>query len=428
VDEAPALAFLLSSHRCVTRGDVADRRDALTVAIRTRNITRLLIKTPDSVTIVAGMAAGEACDVPVVLAHPNVGDDVRELCRRIGANAFVDDTAHVVPVEAAATGDPDGFSVSLMTSGTTGRPKLVRHSVESLTAATRVARTTLGADDRWLLTYQPTTFAGLQVILTAVCSQAALVTATGRTPAEFVEAAASFAATHISGTPTFWRSFLLASLGRELPRLRQITLGGEAVDQPTLDRLASRFPSARITHVYASTEAGSLFAVHDRRAGFPAAWLTGVRTAGVTLRVRDGVLEVRSPRRTAGLVGGMAPTISDDGWLVTGDLVRVEGDRIYFQGRTDDVINVGGGKVYPQEIEEFLLSCAGVIEARVRGVSNPISGTILAAEVILDGGEDPAWRRIELLRLCQANLPAHKAPRLVRVVKEIASHDSGKKA
>ena len=117
--------------------------------------------------------------------------------------------------------------------------------------------------------------------------------------------------------------------------------------------------------------------------------------------------------------GESPPPLSADGWLVTGDLVRVDGDRVYFQGRTDDVLNVGGAKVYPQEVEDFLLSCPGVTEVRVRSVPNPVSGQLLAADVVLAHGYEPDRHRVELMRLCQATLASHKAPRLIRIVPEI---------
>ena len=129
-----------------------------------------------------------------------------------------------------------------------------------------------------------------------------------------------------------------------------------------------------------------------------------------------------------GYEGESLPTLSDDGWLITGDLVRVDGDRVHFQGRSDDILNIGGAKVYPQEVEEFLLSCPGVTEVRVRSIPNPMSGQLLTADVVLAPGYEPDVHRVELMRLCQSTLPSHKAPRLIRVVPEIPMRDSGKKA
>src|SRR5690606_190223 len=119
-------------------------------------------------------------------------------------------------------------------------------------------------------------FAGVQVMLTAVQTRGAVVVPAERTPPAFLEAASTARVTSISGTPTFWRSLLVVARPGELV-LRQVTLGGEAVDQTILDRLKRVFPDARITHTYASTEAGLVYAVHDGVAGFPSAWLDDPR-------------------------------------------------------------------------------------------------------------------------------------------------------
>ena len=425
---APELPFLLSEGRQITREQVARLVESFGQDISARRVVVVVTHTPDAAQIVAALAACEESHVPIVLAHSTLRDeDVRALCRTVGARVFLNNSLEWVSVPDAVEGRRCAFTVSLMTSGTTGRPKLVRHNLESLLGRIpRSAGSATNCGQRWLLSYQPTTFAGLQVILTALCTGAAVVQTSNRSPSELFAVAEQFATTHISGTPTFWRSFLLAAPPGSLP-LKQITLGGEAVDQPTLDRLAQRFPEARITHIYASTEAGALFSVHDGRAGFPRAWLHG-KDAGVGLRIRAGVLEVESPRRMLGYEGESTPTLTDDGWLITGDLVRVDGDRVHFQGRSDDILNIGGAKVYPQEVEEFLLSCPGVTEVRVRSISNPMSGQLLAADVVLAPGYEPDVHRVELMRLCQSTLPSHKAPRRIRVVPEIPMRDSGKKA
>src|SRR4029077_2918568 len=137
-----------------------------------------------------------------------------------------------------------------------------------------------------------------------------------RSPADFFGAAERHGVTHISGTPTFWRSFLLVAPPASLSELRQITMGGEAVDQPTLDRLRAAFPNAHITHIYASTEAGVVFSVHDGEEGSPAEWLEDV-VQGVNLRVSDGMLEVKTSRGMLGY-SDLATPLTDDGWLRTG--------------------------------------------------------------------------------------------------------------
>ncbi|MEW6048669.1 MAG: AMP-binding protein, partial [Bacillota bacterium] len=217
-----------------------------------------------------------------------------------GVDATIGEELNVSPVPAAKVALPDA-SVLLTTSGTTGTPKVVRHSLHRLLGRVRLPKD--GAlPCRWLLTFHPGSFAGIQVLLTAILSGSELFAFSEPSATKLAEAAARYEVTHISGTPTFWRAFRIA-LGEnagEVP-LQQITLGGEVADQPTLDMLAASFHGARISHIYATTEAGALFAVTDGRAGFPARWLEcGVE--GVRLRISDGVLEVLSPRSMEGYV------------------------------------------------------------------------------------------------------------------------------
>jgi acyl-coenzyme A synthetase/AMP-(fatty) acid ligase len=428
---AANVPLLLSDGGQLSRAHAATEASLIAERLCSRQMRCLVIHTSDAGHLVVALAAAEAARLPVVLAHSTLPkDEVHALCRRLGVPEYLDGSRSWIPTHGNVepTTIPSGFTVTLMTSGTTGRPKLVRHTLESLLGRIpSLAGAGTGGGHRWLLTYQPTAFAGLQVILTALCTGGTVVQSANPSPGALFATAERCDVTHISGTPTFWRSLLLVAPVGSLSQLRQITVGGEAIDQPTLDRLAQRFPNRRLTHIYASSEVGALFSVHDGRAGFPSECLQG-QAGGVGLRIRDGVLEVKSPRQMLGYLGDMPSKLTPDGWLITGDLVRIEGDRVFFLGRADDVLNIGGGKVYPQEVEEFFLSCPAVAEVRVRGVANPISGTILAADVVLEKGYEPAAQRRELLRLCQAKLPAFKAPRLIRVVDVIPTLSSGKKA
>ncbi|WP_298370015.1 fatty acid--CoA ligase family protein [Azospirillum sp.] len=312
---------------------------------------------------------------------------------------------------------PPGFSVTLETSGTTGAPKRVRHDFERLRGRVR-GGTDQGA--RWLLAYEAGAFAGLQVILTAASTGAVLVSAPGGGVADLAQAARRHAVTHVSGTPSFWRAFLMA-LGSDALPLTSITLGGEAVDQPLLDRLADQFPAARLRHIYASTEAGALFAVADKRAGFPAAWLER-DVDGVALRVRDGVLETRSPRAMIG--GGGA--VDADGWLSTGDLVERRGDRMLFAGRLDGLVNVGGVKVSPEAVEQRLLAAPGVVDALVAAQPNPITGFLLTALVVPETGVDEATVRAAI-RGATADLVPAARPRVITLTDRIPLGVTGKK-
>ncbi len=229
----------------------------------------------------------------------------------------------------------------------------------------------------------------------------------------------------LSATPSLWRRILMSPASEGLA-LRQITLGGEIADDTVLAALAQRWPAARVTHVYATTEAGVGFSVADGRAGFPAAWLTDP-PRNVELEVdRDGALRLRPDRSTQRLLDG--PRLVDpDGFIDTGDLVRRDGDRFLFIGRGNGSINVGGNKIQPEEVERVLLACPGVLVASVRGRPNPITGMIVAAEIV----QDPTFptdlaRRTEIAEHCRRSLPAYAVPTIIRFVDEIALSDAGK--
>jgi acyl-coenzyme A synthetase/AMP-(fatty) acid ligase len=280
---------------------------------------------------------------------------------------------------------------------------------------------------RWLLTNHPASFAGLQVLLTALVGGAELVASDHGSLGELFAAAQRHHPTHVSGTPTFWRTFLLTLSGSlsDIP-LKQITIGGEAVDQDLLDRLRAAFPDARIIQIYASTEAGALFAVNDGRAGFPARWLQdGVED--VRFRIRDGVLQTISPRAMLGYVQGRASALSDDGWLGTGDLVEVQGDRVVFRGRSDTVINVGGATVAPEEVERTLMELPFVRDVKVFGKPNPIVGALVHAYVVIGRDVSEQDARSGILLHSKERLEAHKVPRVLHFVAALPMNASGKK-
>ena len=298
--------------------------EALKTAQQFPSGSRILLWSDDVRQIIVTLAGAERAGADVFIAHRTIGRaEIDSMLKRFAVTHLVQPGA--IEQLKAQPGEPSRF-VYVMTSGTTRAPKVARHTLSSLFGT--IQGTQSSRRSRWLLTFPPTAFAGLQVIFSAVLGGGDLVLTPERTMEAFAGTAARHAVTHISGTPTFWRSFLLVLGDRELS-LHQITVGGEAVDQATLDRLKQRFLSARITHIYASTEAGVGFSVRDCRAGIPAAWISS-GVGDVQLRVNDGVLEIKSPRALKQYESGEATPLDSEGWLSSGDLVRLEGGPLPF--------------------------------------------------------------------------------------------------
>ena len=428
---ALAFTFAVSTTRIIRDGIARDpqalRDDAELLAERLRHARpgRVALCSSRADVVTVALCACEQADVELLLLRRMPSTDAALAEWAVGALIREDLSIAITPSCASEASE---FAILLATSGTTGGPKVARHSPERLLGRIRRPETG-GQPPTWLLTYHPATFAGMQVTLTSLMGGGTLVSCEQAAVADLVAVALKYGATHVSATPTFWRAFLMI-LGADAHRLplKQATLGGESVDQVIIDRLASTFPGVGIAHIYASTEAGALFAVRDGRAGFPARWLDEP-VEDVSLRITDGILEVRSPRAMHGYLGGNAGNaLTSDGWLNTRDRVELQGDRVLFRGRQDSVINVGGAKVLPEEVEAVLLRAPGIADVRVSGVSNPVSGQVVCAELVLEPDHDADVTRRQLLALARHELEPYQVPRIVRIVQAIQYSESGKKS
>lgn len=415
--------------RAVSRGELDTHAGLLVAELKAANVSRVMVHSDDPLHILRAIEACARTGADLFIAHTNLPrQHIDDVIAKFGVEYVVKGEDKFTHTPAPPSAQAPSGRVFMMTSGTTGAPKIAAHALDALLSRAKAGMTPANRGAKWLLTYQPTGFAGVQVILTAVVGRGVIVAPDERNPGGFYQAAKANGVTQISATPTFWRSFLMVLKPGDLA-LRQITLGGEAADQSTLDRIRKAFPDARVTHIYASTEAGVVFSVHDGLEGFPSEWLESeTRTQGVQMRVRDGFLQIRTPNAMRGYVSDSAQPMLDEGWLGTADRVEVRGERAYIIGRDDSTINVAGSKVYPLMVEQFLLKQAGVTEARVYGVPNPISGFLVAADVVLDKDiADADEKRGELLAACRENLAGYQVPRVFKIVDAIVVRESGKK-
>jgi acyl-CoA synthetase (AMP-forming)/AMP-acid ligase II len=396
-----------------------------------RDVKRFAIVEQDAAVVLAllagaSLAGADACVYPPIEA----GDEAAELARRFDHRLVISDDAtlsgefeivapdQLTQAEAEPlTGDPPpDRPLLVLTTGTTGAPRGVRHDWARVLRSAAHIRPT--PDQRWLLAYGLHQYAGLQVLVHTLAAQVTLVAPAPRRPREGLNAMREHAVDRASATPTFWR-FLLAELrsdGGPVPPLRQITIGGEAVAERLLTDLREVFPQARVSQIYAANESGSQRSVRDGRPGLPTSVLTTGKEDGVAVKIVDGELWVRSHIGMLGYYG--EPPVDPDGWRPTGDLVEIEGDRIMFRGRTSDVINVGGVKVHPLPIEERVAGVAGVGIARVYGRPNPMTGAIVAVDVVAADGADTDALDEAIREACGDLLPAAR-PRRIRFVDSI---------
>ncbi len=316
----------------------------------------------------------------------------------------------------------------MLTSGTTGVPKLVVHTLAGLTAAFRGRP--LDDTAMWGTFYDIRRYGGLQIFLRAVLGGTSLILSSAGEPVgDHLERLGRHGVTHLLGTPTHWRRALMSPALRDIAP-RYVRLSGEIADQAILDGLRGAFPQAVVSHAYASTEAGVAFEVRDGLAGFPAEFVERSRD-GVEMKVLGGSLRIRSPRAASRYLGAASPLAGPDGFVDTGDMVELHGDRYRFAGRRGGIINIGGLKVHPEEVEAVINRHPQVRMSLVRGKRSPITGSLVIADVVLKSEDYPRQRALgevkgDILKFCRDALPRHKVPAAISIVPSLDVAATGK--
>lgn len=437
LSRCPERPFLLSASNELSYTDFFQYCRGLASGLRELKGTRLACHMADSTELVALMlAAGMSGKSLLMLNRDFTEEQLPRLLERYEVDVLISDSPPTIElpttvlnkdilVELATTRplrDYDDGEILILTSGTTGEPKCARYTWEDLFA--QVSEHPAPKDERWLLAYRLNHFAGLQMLVHVLHNGSTLVLAQSTRVAQSLQTMQEFNVTHVSSTPTFWR-YALATLpasGHAL-NLKHITLGSEPVSSSLLEQLQLTFPEARIVHIYASTEAGSCISVSDMRPGLPVSILQRDEDADVQFKVVEDELHIRSAHGMRGYAGaGEVVNRNEEGWLATGDLVRIEGDRILFMGRRSETINVGGVKVHPLEVENVISALPGVKLARAFGQENPVVGQIVAVDVVI-GADNVEGDVEDSIREACIKLTRHARPRIINFVDTIETNN-----
>jgi acyl-CoA synthetase (AMP-forming)/AMP-acid ligase II len=309
----------------------------------------------------------------------------------------------------------------VVTSGSTGQPKGILHDCEMVLRKFSQQR----QGYRTLLFLLMDHFGGFNTLMSVLSYGGTAVIAAKRTPEEVCRTVQDARVELLPVTPTFI-NLLLASRCYEdfdLSSVRLITYGTEVMPESTLARIATAFPEARLQQTYGLSELGVL---RSRSKDSGSVWVK-VGGEGFETKIIDGMLWVRSQSAMVGYLNAPSP-FDDDNWMNTGDLVEVDGDYVRILGRDSDIINVGGQKVFPVEVESVLIDAENVTEAAVYALKSPLLGEVVAARVSLRGTEDPVALKARLRKFCLERLASSKVPvRFVVVPQEELQSDRAKK-
>lgn len=304
-----------------------------------------------------------------------------------------------------------GSEVTIFTSGTTGQPKRVVHTIHSLIRNVRISAGFAG--QTWGFAYNPTHMAGLQVFFQVIANLGTFVNVFTKSREQILQAISEYQITHISATPTFYR--LLLPFEKQFTTVERVTMGGEMSDRKLHETIRQLFPNAKLNNIYASTEAGALFAAKGENFQIP-------DNIKGKIRIEENELLIHQS-----LLGKSDSFQLSADYYHTGDLVEWVDSELglfRFKSRKNELINVGGYKLNPHEIEEALLAVDGVNEALVFGKSNSVLGNILCAEIKKD--ERSLLTEQDIRKILSVKLQDFKIPRIIKFVSGFTLTRTGK--
>lgn len=302
----------------------------------------------------------------------------------------------------------------LFSSGTTGRHKAAVHDLSALLRKFVVPRHCY----RTLVFLQLDHIGGINTLFYTLANGGAVVVSEARTPRAVAAAIARHRVELLPTSPTFLNLLLLSEehLHHDLSSLQLITYGTEPMPPITLEKTGAAFPGVRLLQTYGLSELGIL---RSQSRGSDSLWMR-IGGEGYETKIVDGRLWIKAQSAMLGYLNAPSP-FDADGFFDTGDLAEVDGEWLRIVGRKSEVINVGGSKVFPLEVENVLLGLDNVEDVAVHGASNPVTGQIVVAAITLRRQEDAAGFKTRMRLFCQDKLAPYKVPAKVEFVASVHS-------
>jgi acyl-CoA synthetase (AMP-forming)/AMP-acid ligase II len=327
---------------------------------------------------------------------------------------------HSLLAQLAGTGNA---GLVLFSSGSTGKPKAMVHDLTRLLDTYRERR----ARSLTLMVFLMFDhIGGLNTLFTALASGASMVIPDKRDPDEVCALIARHGVAVLPASPTFLNLVLMSgAAGRhDLGSLRIITYGTEPMPEGLLQRLRAAFPRVKFVQTFGTSETG----ISHTTSKSSDSTLLKLEDPNIEHRIVEGELWLRSGTQILGYLNHAMDSFTPDGWFKTGDLVEEAGDGyLKIVGRRKELINVGGEKVLPPEVESVLLEMPEISDCLVRGEANAITGQIVCAQVVLSASGDPATIRQRVRLHCRQRLAPYKIPAKVTVVDRTAFGERFKK-
>ena len=297
----------------------------------------------------------------------------------------------------------------LFSSGSTGKPKAILHDLVPMLSKYLSPR----PPNRIICFLLLDHIGGVNTMYHTLAHGGTVIPVLDRSPAAVCRSIEHHRAEILPTTPSFLNLLLLSGAYRaaDLSSLRIVTYGTELMPATTLTKLREALPGVDLRQTYGLSEVGIL---RSKSRPDGSLWLK-VGGDGYETKVVDGALWIRAESAMMGYLNA-PPAFDQEGWFNTNDVVEQDGEWLRFLGRRSEIINVGGVKVYPAEVEAILLEMPGVLDATVRGQPNGLLGQIVVARVTLEQHEPPLLFKTRMRKFFFGRVPPYMVPARVEVL------------
>lgn len=303
----------------------------------------------------------------------------------------------------------------IFSSGTSGKPKAMLHNLETIINTFKESKTYTSNFLAFLLSDH---IGGLNTILTALASTSSITIPHSRKPSEIAQLIENHKVSILPTTPTFLNLLLISHVYKEynFSSLKIISYGTESMPDTVLKRLKNVFAHIKFIQLFGTSETGIIKtknALHDSS-------LLKIDKDKTDYKIIDGTLFLKSKTQVSGYLNQNSDKFTKDGWFNTGDLIE-ETENGFFRitTRKDNIINVGGEKVFPSEVENILLDLSFVLDCIVYGKTNPITGQSVVADMLIQKNYDKKLAKKEIRKHCFKKMATFKIPTKINFVDSI---------
>ncbi len=373
--------------------------------------------SPRSIALMLALIEHRCVIVPLTASVESKKPEFREIAEVETIITILDDDSSSIVDTKVEVKHPvlrqlierDRPGLILFSSGSTGKSKAAVHDLVPMLEKFKLRRHTLRTITFLLFDH----IGGFNTLLYCLSNAGCVITVSDRSPETICRTIERHRVELLPTSPTFLNLMLVSGAipNHDLSSLKMVTYGTEVMPETTLQRFHEILPEVKLLQTYGLSEVGIL---RSKSLASDSLWVK-VGGEGFETRVVDGKLEIKAESAMLGYLNAPSP-FTEDGWFITGDAVEVDGDFIKILGRESEIINIGGEKVYPAEVEGALQLMDGVEDAVVAGEKHPLTGQIIFARVKLSTDESLAEFRTRMREFCRERLPKYKIPQKIEIV------------